>query len=739
MKTLNPENDLKSSFTRPGINPGTLEAAGIRHVDTATAKGLCGTHESGLWIPYRDRLGNPVVDGGREYGRLRLDEPHGGKKYHQQAGTAVHAYLPPGLRDAEPALVIVEGEFKSLSLMEAGFPAVGVSGFYGWGVADDSGTWEPVKQLRDVLEALRPSEILFLGDADTALNWQFSDAAAKLAKAIPVPVRLPRIRLSAPGKGIDDIREILGDGFDGYFRDLIEAAIPVTRQTTPGAIAANLLKHVADDLAGGNFGGFDADKAESRIVEIGAHTIKGDPINFSRIYQHGAKSMGIGKGDFKEACKRCSPVNEALADSLVELYAFDGRTYFKRRGEAFEKLCREDILLDLEAAGFPRRGEGMTPAERVLHGIQEGRRVDYAGKLCGRPAGYHFENGRRLLVTRGPTIPEGDATIDATPLLKFFGDLLGMNRDEHGETQFGLFMAWLRYARIALQRPEQHLPGHFLGLIGPADCGKSLAQALITLCLSGRDADCASWMQGNQFNGGMWEAEHLTISDSDLEEDPRQRKKFRDRIKEAIANPIFPVHSKFKESFSLRPIWRITLSANPDVQSANLIPNPVADASLADKLIYLHCHAPPEPYHGDEPDDRRKFWEGLTNAIPGFVREVDSFEIDPDWRKGRFGVREFVHPAIVDVLEAGNPDRELGELLEDFLADKGPFDGRISDLFNRLEDFTDGGIKRIAKNALVLGHALRRLEAHPDWRDRMNHGRQRNEKTGDVQRLWQIR
>jgi hypothetical protein len=37
-------------------------------------------------------------------------------------------------------LFIIEGEFKSLSLNEAGFPAVGISGFYGFALKDNAVT-----------------------------------------------------------------------------------------------------------------------------------------------------------------------------------------------------------------------------------------------------------------------------------------------------------------------------------------------------------------------------------------------------------------------------------------------------------------------------------------------------------------------------------------------------------------------------------------------------------------------
>ena len=156
---------------RPGISNETLTLAGVRLVTADEAKALCGLPQAGLWLPYRNLDGSAVRDGDKDYGRLRLDQPRGDMKYYQTGGTTVHAYLPPTVADVATVggdLCVVEGEFKSLSLTEAGFPAVGISGFYGFAPKEGK---EMVPELAAVLEARKPARILFCGDSDTALNW----------------------------------------------------------------------------------------------------------------------------------------------------------------------------------------------------------------------------------------------------------------------------------------------------------------------------------------------------------------------------------------------------------------------------------------------------------------------------------------------------------------------------------------------------------------------------------------
>ena len=74
-----------------------------------------------------------------------------------------------------------------------------------------------------------PKIIYFLGDTDTALLFEFSREAVKLAKALPdgCKVRVPRIPLSMP-KGIDDVREELGEEFVDFWQKIIANAIEVT-------------------------------------------------------------------------------------------------------------------------------------------------------------------------------------------------------------------------------------------------------------------------------------------------------------------------------------------------------------------------------------------------------------------------------------------------------------------------------------------------------------------------------
>jgi P4 family phage/plasmid primase-like protien len=232
------EHEDASAVRRPGISASTLAALGIRHVTEAEAKKLVGHSYAGLYIPYGIR-----VDG-YDFGRLRMDQPVGNQKYTQRVGSGVQPYVPalPGLED-QPDLVLVEGEFKAISLAEAGVRAIGLSGFYGFASKE-----KLCPAIARILRDHPPQRVLFLGDNDTTFNAQFSDAAVKLAALVaPLPVALPRIALSMP-KGVDDCREKLGEEFPAWWASLVAGAIEVPAKLQAGMLAVELVKAAAGEI-----------------------------------------------------------------------------------------------------------------------------------------------------------------------------------------------------------------------------------------------------------------------------------------------------------------------------------------------------------------------------------------------------------------------------------------------------------------------------------------------------------
>ena len=119
---------MNNSILRPGINPATLAKCGIDYDNYP--------FNNSIRIPYFTIDGTPIYytdSKGKqaEFARWRLPKSHEtpDKKYHQPAGSPIHAYHPPtGMRPAKE-LFIPEGEFKFISLYEDGHEGLALPNF----------------------------------------------------------------------------------------------------------------------------------------------------------------------------------------------------------------------------------------------------------------------------------------------------------------------------------------------------------------------------------------------------------------------------------------------------------------------------------------------------------------------------------------------------------------------------------------------------------------------------------
>lgn len=236
------------TISLPGINPATVQSAGLKHVDASTALVLTGIEEPGLLIPYRTIDGATVMDNEQPFCRLRLDNPRDGQKYHQFAGSGSHAYIPfqhvGGDRFEE--IILVEGEKKALALSDVGETAFGISGFYGGAKKTEDGRFIPVEELEEIRRICPPTKIYFAGDQDTLFNGQFYDAALKLQQAFPsASILCLQVPANAPGKGFDDCRAVLDPRT--FFELLTKAKakamrVQVNSKSTVGSLAMTSLR-----------------------------------------------------------------------------------------------------------------------------------------------------------------------------------------------------------------------------------------------------------------------------------------------------------------------------------------------------------------------------------------------------------------------------------------------------------------------------------------------------------------
>ena len=662
---------------RPGISPETLARTGVAAVSAEQADALCGISAEGLFIPYRALDGAPVLDGGKPYGRLRLAHPTESKKDHQPLFSGVHAYLPPGLADVPRGsdLFVIEGEFKALSLMETGFAAVGLSGFFGYALKGGDAL---ATEFSDALERIAPVRIFFCGDSDTALNYQFAFAAVRLARLVaPTPVLLPRIPYDGPGKGADDCREALGAAFVEWWKKLASEAMPILPGTEAAPLAVALFQREEKAIAA--LEGNARAKAESRLVKLAAaldrHVLQQD-----RITTFADKKFGIRRSVFKKAVD--GAIKDALRRSPAGLDAYydpPRKCYWlpDNRGEMIE-VNESALCLHLEKAGFTRAAEkgSLSPAQERLIQIQREQNVMYAGPLAGHPVGLQEMCGHRVLVTRAAKLIEprpGDC-----PNLEALISAL-LHDPIHDQPTY--LLGWLKIAYEALAEGKlRH--GQALALAGPRDCGKSLLQNVITEMLGGRAAKPYRYMCGaTDFNGDLFGAEHLMIEDEVSFTDIRARRHFGSRIKDFTVNTVQSCHAKNRQAISLKPFWRITISLNDEPENLLILP-PLED-SLEDKLILLKAYKNPLPMETATLEGRQQFMATLIGEIPAFLHHLINFRIPDALRSERFGITHFHHPELLAALSDMSPEIRLLSLIDAEMAaaeTPGPFTGTAVEL-----------------------------------------------------------
>lgn len=311
--------------------------------------------------------------------------------------------------------------------------------------------------------------------------------------------------------------------------------------------------------------------------------------------------------------------------------------------------------------------------DKKLIEIQLDYDVVYAGAIAGYRAGIHTICGQRVLVTSEPR-PIGPKDGKWTILKSFLEDLLQDN--------VKIFYAWIKSALRSFYAGPPFRPGQMLAIAGPAGCGKSLLQNLITEMLGGRAAKPYRYLTGETaFNSDLLQCEHLMVEDEAASYDLRTRRHFGSQLKNMIVNEVQSLHRKGRDALSVTPFWRITITLNDEPE--NLMVLPPFDESLKDKIILLRASIPKFPYAADDMAKRKEFRERLSSELPAFLRWLQSYRIPQNWINQRFGVSAFHDPDLLTELEDLSPEVKLLSLIDTLQIwgiDREPWTGTANEL-----------------------------------------------------------
>jgi hypothetical protein len=362
--------------------------------------------------------------------------------------------------------------------------------------------------------------------------------------------------------------------------------------------------------------------------------------------------------------------------------------------------------------------DGLSSVDAELLRIRREQNVDYADSLAGYDKGYHTDlNGKRVLVTIGPKIIQpgpGDWSVVNEVISGLLAD------PAHDQAVY--YHAWMRDTYNCLVSKKWR-PAQILGLVGPANIGKSLLQSIITEITGGRDTSPYLHFSGRtDFNGELFMAEHLKIEDEAASTDIRARRQLGNHLKQVAANRRHKLHDKHNRGVDLPVFWRCTLSMNDEAENVLILPP--MDDSLTDKFILLKCRAFRLPMPTDSPEQEEEFWKAVQEQLPHYVHWLTTeFVVPENLKSNRFGVRHFHHPDIIKALNELSPEEKLLQLIDTtqmsiFGADLNPWEGRAAELESKLTA-NDSGVqfeaRRLFFTQASCGQYLARLnKRYPD-------------------------
>ena len=387
---------------------------------------------------------------------------------------------------------------------------------------------------------------------------------------------------------------------------------------------------------------------------------------------------------------------KVAASTIVYFNLLDG-SYLYPMGERFVSLKKTEIFTQLTTLGLTRtdwldaKAGRLDCFEWVLWKSREENMIDYAGALAGHQCGIFTDgSGRKYLVT-----DEAAGVFDKLgkdPEPEFFQEFL---KELLPGDQCVMFCHWLAISLRSLRNGDMR-PGQAVVLAGPASCGKSLAQSIVTEIFGGRAANPFRYMMElTPFNKDLAGAEHWQIEDPSTTTDIRSRRNFGAKLKEATVNRDFSIHAKTKDALTLPIFRRVTISVNDEPENLAIIPP--LEASMDDKLFLFHC-APAskcfDPFRSKNGDlDRAAVWAHVREEIPAirawllraFTRVPKGMQDD------RFGIKAWHHPELREELMGLSPETRFLQLIDDVLftaKEAGevftPFNGKSSDLEKEL-------------------------------------------------------
>ena len=351
----------------------------------------------------------------------------------------------------------------------------------------------------------------------------------------------------------------------------------------------------------------------------------------------------------------CLPLPEIYYDAI-------NTTYWRANASGgWQKINETSLDTELVIQGYapkPVDDELLSAVQLTKRELQIKQDVVYSGPLAGYSQGFYEILGSRILVTQSPKLIEPKAG-NWCIIQQLVDNLL--KNETTDQTDY--FYGWMKNAFISLRNQHQ-TPGQCLTLAGPASCGKSLLQNLITQMLGGRVAKPYQFMTGKTtFNAELFGAEHLMVEDEPASTDIRTRHVLGSFIKMFTVNETQNCHGKNKQAITLTPFWRLSVSVNDEPEHLMVLP-PLGSDSVSGKIMLLRAFHRPMPMPTNTDEEKAAFWKQLMSELPAFAQFLMNYEIPDELKDPRCGIRTYHNPELLAALGDLQPEIRLLNIID---------------------------------------------------------------------------
>ena len=351
-----------------------------------------------------------------------------------------------------------------------------------------------------------------------------------------------------------------------------------------------------------------------------------------------------------------------------------------------EAAFRRYLKKERGKRGKPMPGQALSECDEVISHVERERRVDYAGELAGYAAGFQIISGQRVLIPRSPDMIQ--PTPGEWPTLRayFDGLLVGEELDADGGRpvkidQRDRFWAWHRHLMECYMN-RVIAPGLALCVAGEADSGKSRLAMILRWCLGDRVAKPYDFMIGrDNFNKDTYSAVLQLVDDENADTRIDARLKFGAQIKKIVANDEGKMRGMHRDGLSFQVLPRLLVLVN--LEANRLMVMPPIDGDIKDKLLMLKGYKPPAPPHPitmDTPPEAacwpmpmptrtetekaalRTRWRA---ELPRYLHWLlFEYKVPSEVSGGRFSVRHWQHPQILERLQQFSPHARMWQMIE---------------------------------------------------------------------------